>query len=335
MTSLAFAALLLSTSPKIPQVPEKPVLVALSKSEVPSDQPTGMTLEQLKGYLDSNEISFIEFEDDKFVILISKRIVPVDDFLLTVKWADELRLSGKTLLSLDSQQGQQLFHALSKYTSMADCTVPMHENFMSLSATYSIKDPTGSLGRPVFGNTKAPKEPLAAIVAPVTRDQKAVDAGFKQAKRIPAPLPPVAGMSDFVVSDFGTLRSTSLQGQALQSLSQYLGELGKKLEEAQKLAKAAIDLLVAQLADIAYGPEGSKSIKKANFNNLPPGVKDDLAKMAKSNPEMLGFSNAEDATRFLDSNPVLEVSYHLVITTNVANGVNANPTISHLVLLGN
>lgn len=335
MTNLAFAAFLLLTSSKVCELPEKPVLVALSKSEVSIDQPTGTSLVTLKEYLSSKGIDFMEFEDDQFVILISKRIAPIDDFLLSAKWADELRISGKTVLSLDSQQGQQLFNALSKYQSMVNCKIPLHEDFMSLSATYSIKDPTGTIGRQVFGNIKSPKGPLATIVAPPTSDLEAVNAGFEQAKRISAPLPPTVGISDFFVSDFGTLKGTSLQGRALQSLSQYLGELGKELEEAQKLARAAIDSLVAQLADSAFGQEGSKSIKKANFNNLPPGVKDDLSKMAKSNPEMLGFSNAEDATRFLDSNPVLELSYHLVITTKVANGVNANPTISHLVLLGN
>ncbi|MBL8067516.1 MAG: hypothetical protein JNM28_03630 [Armatimonadetes bacterium] len=335
------ASLMMANHGQIPGIPleprTKPVIVALAEQETLSEQPRDTSLTEIESFLHVNGIKYWSFPDDNFTIIVSKQIAPIEDYLATAKWADSVRNSGQTTFSCDSPEGQQLFDALCKRQNMERIEVAPQEKFMALSATFSISDPSGTIGRPVFGSVSLPKKPLATVYWPPETDNDAAAAEHLRAKRRDAPFPLVMDLGTYKVTDFGTLKGTLLQAQALQSMSHFLEQLGRELEAAQRSAKAAVDSLVVQLADSAYGQEGSKNIKKANFNNLPPGVKDELAKMAKSNPEMLGFSNTEDATRFLDSNPMLEVKYHLAISTKstASKDGKSGTTVTSIVLYGN
>lgn len=305
-------------APPLLQSQEKPSVVISTQKQYDLAAESQKTLSETS--LDAIQLfyndKFYVVEKESCIIYTSHKVVPIEAYRNSVAWMKSVMEGSETQFSLNTETGRELYRlfATKMLGSMPDQS---SEAFMSVAPGFKISDKSGKLSSAQVDLPISSTKPLAY---PLRLDFSQIsnkDEVLADARKSDTIFPTLHMEADEIRIDIADLKETKALGIQLFEVGETLGALGLELEEAQKQYNVTFDSFARDLLRKSMGEFQGKLYGDSKFNDFPTGVKDLLRSWAESNPALLGFQTSSDASRYLDSNPELELTFYLNFQMNM------------------
>jgi len=281
-------------------------------------------------------LSVLRYERDNTVVLVSEQIAPMTSLRETIKFCNEAGNATGILHSESSMVGKQLRRFFDRVNPEKENLAKPDDKYLAASLGLIISDPSG----------KMPKMPHELGVKNeeinyIKRGVHNPDDGpelFKKAGQINDSIFPTAvSRRNYSVRLLEKQPNDGRQFHIdLLTVSDVMEEVGTELKELEAAYADAYQLLVSKLFMKLMPDVKVPFPKDMTFDQMPDSIKSLLKGMATTAPEQLGFSNTQDALRYLESNPKIDIQPRIVLAKyfyapTETNGVKSDDGKSGLI----